>query len=67
MSLFLSDKITEKGGEVRLNFKVSKVVQNVEKVVVSNLEGDTIKGNYLIMAIPPTQLPKIEFSPPLSP
>ena len=39
MSLYLADKIKEKGGEIKLNFVVSKVVQNENGVSVTNSKG----------------------------
>ena len=66
MSLFLGEKIIERGGKILLNYCVESVVQEEGKVVVRNGEGERIEGDYLVMAVPPPCLSKMNFTPSLS-
>ena len=42
MSLFLSEKIKEKGGEIKLHFKVDSVNQFNNRVCVTSSKGERI-------------------------
>lgn len=37
-----------------------------DKVIVTNIKGEKVEGNYLIIAMPPPNVTKIDFYPPLS-
>ena len=66
MSIYLGEQIRSKGGVVKLNFYVKNVVQTETGCSVIAENGEQVKGDYLVIAMPPCNAKKIHFTPQLS-
>ncbi|XP_071957268.1 amine oxidase [flavin-containing]-like isoform X2 [Antedon mediterranea] len=65
ISLRLQDKLGK--DKVILNSVVITIEQNDDEAVVKTLGGEIYKSRYVVMAIPPGMIQRINFMPPLPP
>lgn len=66
LSFYLRREIEKRSGKVITDCYVRKITSNQEKSVIEDSNGTEYEADYIIIAMPPARVNRIEFEPQLS-